>query len=80
MMQKKLSEREIICLQWAAEGKTSWETATILGLSERTVNFHLQNACGKLHVHSRRAAVAQALRQGLLGTLNGSASMSARIR
>jgi len=79
-MEKKLSEREIICLRWAAEGKTSWETATILGLSERTINFHLQNACGKLHVHNRRAAVARALRQGLLDAVNGSASASAGIR
>lgn len=66
MSDKPLSEREIDCLHWAAVGKTSWETATILGVSERTVNFHLSNACGKLHVHNRRAAVAVALRRGLL--------------
>lgn len=66
MSQKKLSGRETDCLQWAAAGKTSWETGVILGVSERTVNFHLQNACRKLSVHNRRAAVATALRGGLL--------------
>ena len=43
------------------------DTATIiLGVSERTVNFHVGNACGKLGVYNRRAAVAQALKHGLL--------------
>jgi DNA-binding CsgD family transcriptional regulator len=66
MPEKKLSEREAACLQWAAAGKTSRETALILGVSERTVNFHVQNACRKLHARNRRAAVAMALTCGLL--------------
>ena len=47
-------------------GKTSWETARILGISESTVNFHLSNACAKLGVRGRRAAVVMALRLGLI--------------
>ncbi|MGS1007772.1 LuxR C-terminal-related transcriptional regulator [Achromobacter anxifer] len=47
-------------------GKTSWETARILGVSESTVNFHLCNACEKLGVRGRRAAVVAALRLGLI--------------
>jgi DNA-binding CsgD family transcriptional regulator len=66
MPEKKLSEREAACLQWAAAGQTSRETAMILGVSERTVNFHLQNACRKLCARNRRAAVATALTCGLL--------------
>lgn len=66
MPEKKLSEREAACLQWAAAGKTSRETAMILGVTERTVNFHLQNACRKLCARNRRAAVATALTCGLL--------------
>jgi DNA-binding CsgD family transcriptional regulator len=66
MSEKPLSAREIACLHWAAVGKTSWETAVILGVSEHTVNFHLGNACNKLNVQNRRAAVATALRKGLL--------------
>ncbi len=63
---KPLSERQASCLHWAAMGKTSWETARILGVSESTVNFHLCNACDKLGVRGRRAAVVAALRLGLI--------------
>lgn len=66
MIRPPLSGRERQCLEWVSRGKTSWETATILGLSERTVNFHLRNACSKLNVYGRQAAVVQALRLGLL--------------
>ncbi len=61
-----LTRREKECLLWAAEGKTSWETAQILGVAERTVIFHLQNAAGKLNVSSRQHAVARALSLGLI--------------
>jgi DNA-binding CsgD family transcriptional regulator len=66
MTRPKLSERELECLEWVSFGKTSWETAIILGVSERTINFHLLNACRKLNVYGRQAAVALALRQNLL--------------
>ncbi|MEI7569139.1 MAG: helix-turn-helix domain-containing protein [Alcaligenaceae bacterium] len=66
MTQPTLSERELECLEWVSFGKTSWETALILGVSERTINFHLINACRKLNVYGRQAAVALALRQNLL--------------
>ncbi|MBY3123131.1 helix-turn-helix domain-containing protein [Rhizobium laguerreae] len=35
-----LSPREKECLLWIAQGKTSWETAVIMGISENTVAFH----------------------------------------
>lgn len=66
MTQPTLSQRELECLEWVSFGKTSWETAIILGVSERTINFHLLNACRKLNVYGRQAAVALALRQNLL--------------
>ena len=62
----RLSPRESVCLHWAAAGKTSWETGRILEISESTVNFHLRNASRKLQVRGRRAAVAAAIRRGLL--------------
>lgn len=64
-----LSIREQECLVWAARGKTSWETGVILGISERTVNFHLQNACRKLRVNGRRAAILQAMHERLIHPL-----------
>lgn len=63
---KSLTTRELTCLGWAAIGKTSWEMGVILGLTERTVNFHIHNACKKLQVHSRQAAITAVLQAGLL--------------
>jgi len=62
----RLSAREQECLRWASVGKTGGETAQILGVSERTVNFHLGNAFAKLKVNNKQAAVAQAILRGLL--------------
>ena len=61
-----LTDREKQCLLWSAEGKTTWETSHILGVSERTVVFHLQNAAGKLKVVKRQQAVARAVSLGLI--------------
>jgi len=63
---KTLTPRELTCLHWAALGKTSWEMGVILGLTERTINFHIHNACRKLQVHSRQAAITAVLQAGLL--------------
>lgn len=73
---KPLTERELTCLQWVALGKTSWETGRIIGVAERTVNFHIQNACRKLGVHGRQAAITHAMRTGLL-TFDDMPSVSA---
>jgi DNA-binding response OmpR family regulator len=39
-----MTDREGEALTWAARGKTSTEIAMILGLSKRTVDFHIDNA------------------------------------
>lgn len=62
----QLTDREKECLLWAAEGKTSWDTARILAISERTVLFHLHNAAHKLDVSNRAHAVARAVSQGYI--------------
>lgn len=59
-----LTPREIECLRWAADGKTSGEIAQLLDLSESTANFHLNNAMRKLDVVNRQHAVAKATLQG----------------
>ena len=61
-----VSRRERACLQWAAAGKTSIETAMILGLSPHTVNQHLTQAAGKLDAVNRAHAISKAIRLGLL--------------
>lgn len=62
----ELSEREREVLYWAAAGKTSGETATIIGLAEKTVHFHLYKAMQKLEVFSKPHAVAKAILLGLI--------------
>lgn len=62
----KLSSREIDVLRWSAEGKTSSEIATILRISERTVNFHVSNTIAKLGVTNKTAAAIQAALLGFL--------------
>jgi DNA-binding response OmpR family regulator len=55
-----LNDREIETLTWAARGKTSAEIAQILGLSKRTVDFHIDNARDKLGVATRIQAAIKA--------------------
>lgn len=61
-----LTEREKECLLWTAEGKTGWEIAQILNISERTVVFHLNNATKKMDVINRQHAVAKAISHGYI--------------
>lgn len=60
-----LTSKEKSCLQWAAAGKTSFEAGAILRISPRTVDYHIYNACLKLGVHSRQAAVVIAVELGM---------------
>ncbi|RCS59329.1 LuxR family transcriptional regulator [Parvibium lacunae] len=60
------SPREYECLKWAAGGKTAWEIGTILGISERTAIFHLNNVVRKLGVANRKQAIARATALGLI--------------
>ncbi len=60
------TKREEECLIWATEGKTTWETSKIVGISERTVIYHLQNVSDKLGVHTRQHAIAKAISLGLV--------------
>ncbi len=62
----RITEREIECLQWASIGKTAWEISMILGISERTVGFHLTNAATKFEANNRTHAVSIALKKGLI--------------
>lgn len=55
-----LNEREVEVLTWAGRGKTSMEIAKILGLTKRTIDFHIENARGKLGAATRTEAVIKA--------------------
>jgi len=56
----ELNDREIETLTWAARGKTSAEIAQILGLTKRTIDFHIDNARAKLGAATRTEAVIKA--------------------
>jgi LuxR family transcriptional regulator, quorum-sensing system regulator BjaR1 len=58
-MHLTLRERE--CLQWAARGKTDWETSRILSISNNTVSAHIAKATKKLTAANRTEAVAKAI-------------------
>ena len=56
----KLNDREVEVLTWVARGKTSAEIAQIVGLTKRTVDFHIDNARTKLGAATRTEAVIKA--------------------
>lgn len=62
----RLTPRELEALQWAAQGKTTAETAIVLGVSERTVRAFLDGARHKLGAGNVTHAVARALSLRLL--------------
>jgi DNA-binding NarL/FixJ family response regulator len=55
-----LNDREVEVLTWVARGKTSVEIARILGLTKRTIDFHIDNARDKLGAATRTEAVLKA--------------------
>jgi LuxR family transcriptional regulator, quorum-sensing system regulator BjaR1 len=57
----RLTLRERECLQWAARGKTDWETSGILQISNNTVSVHIAKAVKKLAATNRTEAVAKAI-------------------
>ncbi|MFI4986698.1 MAG: autoinducer binding domain-containing protein [Alphaproteobacteria bacterium] len=61
-----LSEREAECLIWMARGKTNWEIAEILRLSEKTIENYLENIKRKLGVYTKTQAVVNAIMRGLI--------------
>lgn len=60
-----LSPREVTILNWIKDGKTNGEIGQIIGLTERTVRFHVESIFAKLDVSSRTQAVAVAVQHGL---------------
>ena len=62
----KPSPRERGVVQLIAEGLSAPQIGRTLHLSTATVKTHLQHIYGKLGVSERAAAVAEAMRRGLL--------------
>lgn len=62
----QLTDRETEVLRWTADGKTACEISMILGISERTVNFHLNNIMSKFGVNNKISAAIQAVLFGII--------------
>lgn len=63
-----LSERELEVLRLVAVGKTNREIATILGISQKTVQHHVAHAYEKIGVYSRAGAALWVVENGLAVT------------
>jgi LuxR family transcriptional regulator, quorum-sensing system regulator SolR len=62
----KLSNKETAVIRWTAEGKSAAEIAEIMGLSIRTVTFHIGNVVKKLNGANKTAAAVRAAVLGLI--------------
>ncbi len=61
-----LTDREIECLAWIAEGKTSDEVSMIIGISRNTVNNYITSIMRKTATRTRSEAIALAVRKRLI--------------
>lgn len=61
-----LTDRERQVLQLVAEGKTTKEIATILGISVKTAESHRMKIMERLDIHDTAGLVRYAIRQGLI--------------
>ncbi len=62
----ELTEREIQILSLVVDGKTNQEIGYHLGISQKTVEKHLESVFAKLNVSSRVEAAVLAVREGLV--------------
>jgi len=63
---RPLTPRELEVLRGVAEGRTNGAIAASLGVTERTVKFHVSAILAKLGAANRAEAVAMAARRGLM--------------
>jgi len=64
--ERPLSDRERQVLQLVAEGKTTKEIASMLGISVNTAESHRTNLMEKLDIHDTAGLVRYALRNGVI--------------
>ena len=65
MTSPQLSERETQVLRLLATGKSNRDIATVLGITEGTVKFHINKIFQKLGVRDRTQAVIEAFKRGI---------------
>lgn len=63
---RTISDRERQVLQLVAEGKTTKEVASLLGISVKTAESHRSNLMEKLDIHDTAGLVRYAIRHGII--------------
>jgi DNA-binding NarL/FixJ family response regulator len=66
LLHASVTPREVQVLELLAKGMRNKEIAESLGISEETVQAHMKSIFNKLDVHDRTAALAIAIRQGIV--------------
>lgn len=66
----RLTERQRECVVWAARGKSDWEIAQILGVSQETVIQHLKQARERYGVGKRTLLAIHALFDGTIAFID----------
>lgn len=62
-----LTDRELQCLQWAADGREVWQIGRLVSISDAEVRRCQRSAAAKLGVRSVRAAMLKCIEGGLIG-------------
>jgi len=63
---EKLTERQLEILEMVAKGVTYKEAGDMLGLTERTVKYHMGRIIDLLHLENRAQVIAYAVKIGLI--------------
>jgi len=58
----ELTARETEVLKWIVHGKSDWQIGQILKISDKTVNFHVENMKRKYGVATRIQVVVLAVK------------------
>ena len=63
----QLTERQMEVLKLVAQGMVYKEIGDRLGLSERTIKYHMAKIMEKLHLENRTQVIALASQLGMIG-------------
>jgi DNA-binding CsgD family transcriptional regulator len=66
IQRSQLTERQLEVLEMVAGGLTYKETGAALGLTERTVKYHMEKIMEQLHFKKRAQVIAYAVQIGLI--------------
>jgi len=63
---EQLTRRQVEILEMVARGLTYKEAGDALGLTERTLKYHMNRIIGLLHLENRSQVIAYAARMGII--------------